>query len=71
MFLYGTGLINQEIYSKMMEVKKVRNDLVHSKSGSIDMKRFYLFESDESRVNKLLKMAKEVIEFLERKEEEL
>lgn len=70
-FLYGTGLINQEIYSKMLEVKATRNKLVHSKSGSIDMKRFYLFEQDENRVIKLLKMSKEVIDFLECKEKEL
>lgn len=71
MFLYGMKLINKEIYLKMIEVKDNRNKLVHSKSGTIDMKRFYLFVSNEDRVNKLLKMAKDVIECLERKEEEL
>ncbi len=64
-FLYGTKLINYEIYLKMMELKNIRNKLVHSQINTIDMKRFYLFEDDENNVIRLLNMVKDVIEYLE------
>lgn len=71
LFLYGAGIINQVNYTKMIEVKNKRNELVHSKKGSYDMKRFYLFESDEQKVTRLLKLSKDVIKYLEQILEEL
>lgn len=55
--LYGSGLINGNTYSKMMEIKKKRNKLVHDSWTQ-------QIELDPQDAEKLIKKAIECLEIL-------
>jgi hypothetical protein len=58
MFLYGCGLIDQPTYTKMFEIKKKRDELVHQK------KEMPIFEIKEKEGENLVKNAIECLENL-------